>query len=223
MPLQLHPLQPSDIPSCVEIYFLAFQNPHSLACWPRVPSVRKWWEDMFTREMASEPGSHWFKTVDPTPEDGEPVVVGFVKWQEPRSEGMELETELPEWPAEADGRVCEETFGEWGRRRRELMGGRGHWYLEIIATHPRYQGRGAGSMMINWGLERADQDNVAAYLEASPEAVSLYEKLGFQNVASTDTWIQNERVKGEWYRNLFMIRPGRGRKSDTQGNLTQDS
>lgn len=78
-------------------------------------------------------------------------------------------------------------------------------------------------MMINWGLERADQDNVAAYLEASPEAVSLYEKLGFQNVASTDTWIQNERVKGEWYRNLFMIRPGRGRKSDTQGNLTQDS
>lgn len=82
---------------------------------------------MFTREMASEPGSHWFKTVDPTPEDGEPVVVGFVKWQEPRSEGMELETELPEWPAEADGRVCEETFGEWGRRRRELMGGRGHW------------------------------------------------------------------------------------------------
>ncbi|KAI6860843.1 hypothetical protein KC338_g6799 [Hortaea werneckii] len=223
MPLQLHPLQPSDIPSCVEIYFLAFQNPHSLACWPRVPSVRKWWEDMFTREMASEPGSHWFKTVDPTPEDGEPVVVGFVKWQEPRPEGMELETELPEWPAEADGRVCEETFGEWGRRRRELMGGRGHWYLEIIATHPRYQGRGAGSMMINWGLERADQDNVAAYLEASPEAVSLYEKLGFQNVASTDTWIQNERVKGEWYRNLFMIRPGRGRKSDTQGNLTQDS
>ncbi|OTA31011.1 hypothetical protein BTJ68_08753 [Hortaea werneckii EXF-2000] len=69
--------------------------------------------------------------------------------------------------------------------------------------------------MINWGLERADQDNVEAYLEASPEAVSLYEKLGFENVAQTDTWIQNERVEGEWYRNLFMIRPGQGRKSDT--------
>ncbi|RMY83825.1 hypothetical protein D0861_07249 [Hortaea werneckii] len=87
--------------------------------------------------------------------------------------------------------------------------------LEIIATHPQYQGRGAGSMMINRGLERADQDNVEAYLEASPEAVSLYEKLGFENVAQTDTWIQNERVKGEWYRNLFMIRPSQGRKSDS--------
>ncbi|KAI7715111.1 hypothetical protein KC353_g6337, partial [Hortaea werneckii] len=87
--------------------------------------------------------------------------------------------------------------------------------LEIIATHPQYRGRGAGSMMINWGLERADQDNVEAYLEASPEAVSLYEKLGFENVASTDTWIQNDRVKGEWYRNVFMIRPAQGRKVDT--------
>ncbi|GAB1739527.1 hypothetical protein NU219Hw_g4479t1 [Hortaea werneckii] len=160
--------------------------------------------------MASETGSHWFKAVDVA--SGE--MVGFVKWQEPRPEGMELETDLPEWPAEADKRVCDETFGEWGRKRRELMGKRGHWYLEIIATHPQHQGRGAGSMMINWGLERADQDNVEAYLEASPEAVSLYEKLGFENVASTDTWIQNERVKGEWYRNLFMIRPPQGRKND---------
>ncbi|RMX77828.1 hypothetical protein D0869_09574 [Hortaea werneckii] len=211
MPLQLQPLQPSDIPSCIQIYFHSFQNPHSLACWPRIPSVRQWWEDIFSREMASEPGSHWFKTVDVA--SGE--MVGFVKWQEPRWDGVEVEIGLPEWPAEADRRVCDETFGEWGRRRRELMGGRGHWYLEIIATHPQYQGRGAGSMMINWGLERADQDNVEAYLEASPEAVSLYEKLGFENVASTDTWIQNERVKGEWYRNLFMIRPAQGRKSDT--------
>ncbi|RMZ01596.1 hypothetical protein D0862_06313 [Hortaea werneckii] len=185
-------------------------NPHSLACWPRVPSVRQWWEDMFTREMASETGSHWFKSVDVA--SGE--TVGFVKWQEPRPEGMELETDLPEWPAEADQGVCDETFGEWGRKRRELMGKRGHWYLEIIATHPQHQGRGAGSMMIIWGLGRADRDNVEAYLEASPEAVSLYEKLGFENVASTDTWIQNERVKGEWYRNLFMIRPPQGRKND---------
>lgn len=50
-----------------------------------------------------------------------------MKWQEPRWDGFEIETELPEWPAEADRRVCDETFGEWGRRRRELMGGRGHW------------------------------------------------------------------------------------------------
>lgn len=84
---------------------------------------------MFSREMASEPGSHWFKTVDLA--TGE--MVGFVKWQEPRWDGVEVEIGLPEWPAEADRRVCDETFGEWGRRRRELMGGRGHW-CEFLVT-----------------------------------------------------------------------------------------
>ena len=62
-------------------------------------------------------------------------MVGFVKWQEPRRDGGgEVETGLPEWPAEADGRVCEETFGEWGRRRRELMGRRGHWCKSSISS-----------------------------------------------------------------------------------------
>lgn len=153
MPLHLQPLQPSDIPSCVQIYFLSFQNPHSLACWPRVPSVRKWWEEMFSREMASETGSHWFKTVD-VASDGSEQVVGFVKWQEPRWDGIEVETGLPEWPAEADRGVCDETFGEWGRRRRELMGGRGHWCELLLSILYSYFGSVGGNdfLFFSWIL-----------------------------------------------------------------------
>lgn len=76
-----------------------------------------------------------------------------------------------------------------------------------MATDPAYQGKGAGSQLIRWGTKQADEQNVEAYLEASPEAVPLYEKLGFREAGRTDTFIENERVKGEWYRNLFMIRP----------------
>ena len=78
--------------------------------------------------------------------------------------------------------------------------------LEIVATHPDYQGKGIGTQLIRWGLEQADTQGVEAYLEASPDAVALYRKLGFTEWASTDTWIENERVKGVRYRNLFMIR-----------------
>ena len=85
---------------------------------------------MFAREMASEVGSHWFKAVD-LDSKGEGQMVGFVKWQEPRPEGTELDTGLPEWPVEADERVCEETFGEWERKRRELMGGTVYWYCPL--------------------------------------------------------------------------------------------
>ena len=64
--------------------------------------------------------------------------------------------------------------------------------------------------MMSWGLQQADEQGVEAYLEASPEAVPLYEKHGFREAGRTDTFIENERVvKGTWYRNLFMMRPAK--------------
>lgn len=81
--------------------------------------------------------------------------------------------------------------------------------LEIIAVDPASQGKGIGSQMLDWGATKADGSAHEAYLEASPEAVSVYEKFGFREAGRTDTWIENERVPGVWYRNLFMIRPAR--------------
>jgi ribosomal protein S18 acetylase RimI-like enzyme len=82
--------------------------------------------------------------------------------------------------------------------------------LEMVATDPAYQGKGVGSKLMRWGLERADQDGLEAYLEASPDGVRVYEHFGFCEAGRTDTWIENERMKpGTWYRNLFMIRPAK--------------
>lgn len=85
--------------------------------------------------------------------------------------------------------------------------------LEIIAVDPAFQGKGAGSLMLRWGAMRADETSQQAYLEASPDAVSVYEKFGFREAGKNDTWIENERVAGVWYRNLFMIRPAQIRTS----------
>ncbi|KAK5166502.1 uncharacterized protein LTR77_008045 [Saxophila tyrrhenica] len=207
MAFRLLPLLPQDVPHCVSIYFAAFQNAHSLACWPRdVPAVREWWERMLYDEL-EEPGAWWLKVVlvEEGMEGTGEVVCGFGKWVEPKP-GVFPETDLPQWPEGADKALCEETFGAWARRRRELMGDRGHWYLEIVATSPTHQGKGVGSKLMRWGLERADAQGMEAYLEASPEAVPLYEKLGFREADRIDTLIRNERVEGVWYRNLFMIR-----------------
>lgn len=62
---------------------------------------------------------------------------------------------------------------------------------------------------MRWGLTQADEQGVEAYLEASPDAVPLYERLGFREAGQTDTFIENERVSGVWYRNLFMLRPAK--------------
>lgn len=86
-----------------------------------------------------------------------------------------------------------------------------HVDLEIIAVAPAFQGKGAGSQMLQWGASRADESLHEAYLEASPDAVSVYEKFGFREAGRTDTWIENERVAGVSYRNLYMIRPAQTR------------
>lgn len=51
--------------------------------------------------------------------------------------------------------------------------------MTFVGTDPKYQGQGAATMLIRWGLERAEKEGVPVYLESTLNAVSLYEKLGF--------------------------------------------
>lgn len=74
MSSQIKQLEEADIPQCVTIYFAAFQNAHSLGCWPRTAAVRRWWEASISSEL-HDPGAHWLKAVTA---DGE--IAGFAKW-----------------------------------------------------------------------------------------------------------------------------------------------
>lgn len=51
--------------------------------------------------------------------------------------------------------------------------------LDTLATHPDYQRRGAGSMLVGWGCELADKHGVAAYVDASRAGAPLYQRFGF--------------------------------------------
>lgn len=126
MRLEIQPLQADDIPKCVQIYFDAFQNPHSLACWPRVPGIRKFWQDMLQEEMG-DPNARFLKVMVVSDDDGSgEELVAFAKWVAPKP-GVEVDTSLPRWPEETDAELCDRTFGDWARRHGELMGTRGHW------------------------------------------------------------------------------------------------
>lgn len=121
MSFTIQPLVAGDVPTCVQIYFDSFQNSHSLACWPRVPAIRAFWEAMFLDEM-KDSKSHFLKAVDSETEE----LAAFCKWVEPKP-GVFPDLSLPEWPQEADAALCNETFGMWAAQHRELMQDRGHW------------------------------------------------------------------------------------------------
>jgi ribosomal protein S18 acetylase RimI-like enzyme len=58
---------------------------------------------------------------------------------------------------------------------------RPHWYLPMIACDTFRQGRGTGTALMEYALERCDDDNLPAYLESSnPRNMSLYARFGFK-------------------------------------------
>jgi hypothetical protein len=120
MPFSIGTLLATGVPACVQIYFDSFQNSHSLARWPRVHTIRAFWEAMFLDEVDG-PQSHSIKAVDL--ESEEPAA--FCKWVEPKP-GVFPDLNLPTWPEEADVRLCNDTFGTWAVKHRDLMQDRGH-------------------------------------------------------------------------------------------------
>jgi hypothetical protein len=132
MPFVIQPLLAADVPACVQMYFDSFQNSHSLVCWPRVPAIRAFWENMFYDEM-KDPKSHFLKAVDI--DSGE--MAAFCKWVEPKP-GVFPDLSLPTWPEEADVSLCDKTFGAWAAQHRELMQDRGHWCKSTFVPVSRF-------------------------------------------------------------------------------------
>lgn len=87
------------------------------------------------------------------------------------------------------------------------MGERGHWYLEIIATRPERQGKGAAGKLMRWGLERADEEKVESYLEASPVGKEVYEYFGFEEKGRLVVIVDE---KGDFVE-CMMVRPRKGK------------
>ena len=72
-------------------------------------------------------------------------------------------------------------FDDETRKLRSAHPGRkeAHWLLSLLATHPKHEGRGAGSMLINWALPKADEMGVRCYVDASAIGYPVYKKRGF--------------------------------------------
>jgi predicted GNAT family N-acyltransferase len=56
-----------------------------------------------------------------------------------------------------------------------------HYYLFAIGCRSTQRGKGNGGTLMQAGLERADVENMPAYLESSKESnVSFYQRFGFE-------------------------------------------
>ena len=54
--------------------------------------------------------------------------------------------------------------------------------LTFVGTDPQHERRGAATSLIRWGLDKCAREGIPAYLESTPNAASIYERLGFWRV-----------------------------------------
>ncbi|KAI8313804.1 hypothetical protein K4K61_006642 [Colletotrichum sp. SAR11_59] len=66
--------------------------------------------------------------------------------------------------------------------------------LNILFTIPEYRRRGAASLVMDWGVGRADCMGLDVYIEASEGGKLLYEKYGFETIEESYYEVDEKRL-----------------------------
>lgn len=198
--LRLRPGGPADVEDMCEAVLDAFSgNMVGRTFFPRASaSARKFWLRSLAVEVR-DPGARFVVVEDAAASP--PALVAFAKWVAPvaAEAGAPMPPPSEDWPADGDPALADVFFGRLADMHGDIMAGRRHWYLEVIATRGVYQGKGAGKMLMGWGVERADEEGFECYLDATPEGKHLYERFGFEDKATLCFFNKS-------YRHSFMVR-----------------
>lgn len=193
MTFEISPLQDSEIEEYGRLTFKTFEasdSSLSKCFWPSgyIPSVPAYLNPR-ARKALLDPNAHLFMIRDATTKQ----FVGAASWEiqsETKSlaaileadERARKEREAAD-PVEGVNHVAINAFRNvQAKCRREAMGGRPHVYLGVLVVAEGHQRQGVGSVAMKWGMDRADELGLEAYLESSQQGRGLYERWGFRVV-----------------------------------------
>jgi GNAT superfamily N-acetyltransferase len=228
MSLQLLPMTPSDTLSWTRIRTLAYQNPtHYLVHGNQPLSESSIQAGAHARknEIGKPNTWHW-KIVDTElyrgdddPEDNPGRTIAFAVWSLCNADNSGIDLEKTNKTDEEEGTTKRDKdnkhyvapevrldmltaiFTPMQEAQLEIMGTvKPFLMLNSLATHPEHHRRGAGGILLDWGLQKADQEGLETYLNASMVGRKMYEATGFELVKAL--WFDREKWGGEgkeWY------------------------
>ncbi|RMZ73417.1 hypothetical protein GMOD_00007925 [Pyrenophora seminiperda CCB06] len=225
--ISLRPARPLDIPKIAALHVSAFSSNKLMRAIYPTPQIwtafqsaveRKMMADMqdshttvmvatagnFASELATERGT--VEKVAQGETEKRDEVVGFAVWIHPTPSSEE--STPPSWnlPEGTDWGV----LGPWkdaaGKVASDIIGERPHYELSWLAVAPQYARRGIGTMLLRWGLDVCEREQVPAYLESTVEtAENFYMKAGFAEKGRIQLM-----VKGELYEEVAYLYEPRG-------------
>ncbi|GAW19972.1 hypothetical protein ANO14919_094650 [Xylariales sp. No.14919] len=134
------------------------------------------------KQLRENPSTHWFKVVDtdldPTEDNRE--MIGFAQWD--FNDGSQGPAKPRSFGPGCNVDACEALFGGLYRMRLKHFADKAHFHLRLLHVDPKHQRRGAGKMLVMWGVEEAKKLGMPAFLESSEEGHSLYLSCGFRDI-----------------------------------------
>lgn len=146
-------------------------------CFPERPLVRRFWTEGL-HEALNDPDVHIVAVVD-TELSGEPIIA-YANWVGPNDK---VSPTRPLYPDDGDDKELAAFYFPYLQEQRKThMAGRKCWYLAALVCHEDHQGKGAGGLLMRYGLEQADAMDADIYLEASPPGVPVYRHFRFREI-----------------------------------------
>jgi GNAT superfamily N-acetyltransferase len=192
------------------LYFSTFKSPLVLKLKPDVPPVREWFKKGLESDI-EKPHIRVYKVVEGKSGSAQASdeIIAFAKWSLPHTESL-LENP-PEWPVGGDVELFKEVTDMATKKKIKIMGENKYWCkllgitrtvryddikvsvdLGVLATLPKHQRRGAGSLLLTEFCKQADEAGQSSYLEASPLGKSTYQRFAFSTHDTFSVLINNE-------------------------------
>lgn len=186
-------------------------SPESRAAAIQESKERQWqWH-------SADPTSHWLYVEDD--ETGE--VIGGAQWhihEKNPFEGPQPKLEAYWWPEGECRRFSNEMLKQaYGPRRVKMT--RPHTLCNLMFVHPLHRRRGAGGLLMGWGVDKAQEKGFEVFVEGTDVGRPLYERFGLTvmyidhldayDPNASDEWRKMEReiLPMHWY---FMWKPAKG-------------
>ncbi|KAJ5701869.1 hypothetical protein N7488_009417, partial [Penicillium malachiteum] len=217
----------SDVPDLNKVNVLSFQSRRSrTAIFPNASlSVLKEYKSLNCMKALANPDLHVIAIDDRDPSSStenpehtigsdslKVEVVAYARWLIPEilgndphivhlsPHGHELAA-AAETPSQHAPRLMNEELYNasrelYGQARKKYLDER-DIVLDFLATLPSHRGKGFGSALLEWGIEKADALQARIYLEATPEGVALYKRYGWKPIEDFKLEMKLYGVAGE--------------------------
>ncbi|KAI1357748.1 putative GNAT family acetyltransferase [Xylaria arbuscula] len=107
------------------------------------------------------------------------TIIAFAKWSHPALPGEDYVEAPWIWPEGTDLGTLQAWTARAAEAESRSIGDTPCYHLSFIGTDPLYAQRGAGHLLVQWGIEQSIASGSPLYLESTLEAVAFYKREGF--------------------------------------------